>query len=154
MKMVLFSADSRINAAVCSASGRPWRVDASSGSPRVVKWYRRPTVGGAFAVRSVHVCACVATEDNMGTGACQLWPFLRAPSVALTASVSHPFSAFFACASWKVLCNTASSLENGGVGRHWGLRSFRSCLTAGGRCFTIFVGVSQNFVQVQPVGVN
>ena len=109
---------------------------------------------GRRRVRSEKRARLCMHGDNMGKKARQLWPFLRATHDALTASVSHPFSAFFACASWKVLRNTASSLENGGVGRHWGLRSFRSCLTAGGRCFTIFVGVSQNFVQVQPVGAN
>ena len=54
-KMQLFSADSRISAALSRASDRARREEALSGSSRVAKRYKCPIVGGAFAVRSVHV---------------------------------------------------------------------------------------------------
>ena len=53
--MLLFSADSRIFAAMSTLVAVLRRVFESSASVRVAKRYRSPTAAGVFAVKSVQV---------------------------------------------------------------------------------------------------
>ena len=59
-----------------------------------------------------------------------------------TVKVSHPFSTFLSCASLNVEGSTELNLATGGAGGNPGLLRVKSCLTAGGRCFTTIVADS------------
>lgn len=54
--MALFKADSRMSAALSTASFKLRRVSALAGSDLVMNLYRCPTEDGRLAVSRLHVC--------------------------------------------------------------------------------------------------
>lgn len=122
-KITLFSAASRIRAALRTASVTLDRDFGSSGSFRVAKRYRCPSVVGRLTVRSVHVYSksraqiwsslkidSILDKHRMGKidkGSCKIQARVRVRENLFTVRTSHPVSAFLCFASVSVRLSTA-----------------------------------------------
>lgn len=127
-KMALFRADSRMRAALATASFTLRRVSALAGSDLVINLYRCPTEDGRLAVSKVHICqvAMRSRQERLGPR-----------DLSRTVRTSHPVSAFLLCASARVFVKIAFRFESGGLGCECGCRKVSNCLIAGGRVLTM-----------------